>query len=174
MKNLLIEICTSDLLETKFDNIVLRAINHPITGGFLGQSERHKTVSNDRKNSRRDMTLSKNVFHSSHSSMYIRKGTDLSCLDMNKRKYCGSPIKEIKRLRHAGRSLVSFSNKDQMKCMNVTVAKHNKLHMHTLGVKVKCRYDYNNLLIYFYLSPIPQVFLEGLQSAQAELQCVPP
>lgn len=107
-------------------------------------------------------------------SDYITKGIDLSILEVNKNKYCGNPTNEIKRLCHSGQRLVSFANKGQMKCMNVTVAKYNKRNKYKTGVKVKCHYDYNNLLILFYLSSFVQVSLEESQSCQEEPQCAPP
>lgn len=134
----------------------------------------YKVVSKDGSYIRRNKIPSAPDSHASRSSFYTRKGTDLTCIDMDRNEYGGNPTNEIKRLHHTGQRLVSFSNEDQMKCMNVTVAKYNKRHKHKVGVKVKCRYDYDNRLILFYLTPSVQVSPEESQCDQEEPQCVPP
>lgn len=129
---------------------------------------------NDGSFIRRSKTPTVSSSCGSRHAMRIRKGTDLSCLDFHKNRYGGSVTKEIKQLFNSGDRLVVFSNKGQMKTVNSNVTIYNNRHKKETGLKVKCRYDYNNLLILFYLTPSAQVSLEESQCDPEEPQCVPP
>lgn len=158
----------------EYDRKTIRA-NYGIGGiNTYNRKVHYKAVSNDVAYIHRNKIPSVPECHSSRSSFYTRKGTDLTSVDIDRNEYGGNPTNEIKRLHHTGQRLVSFSNEDQMKCMNVTVAKYNKRHKHKIGVKVKCRYDYDNRLILFYLTLLDQVSLEESQCDPEEPQCVPP
>lgn len=108
------------------------------------------------------------------TARYAGRGQSLNFLQTEKSEFSGSMTKEIKLARQSGKRLVSFKDRKQMKSMSVTVARFNKKNGLDNGVKVKCRYDYDNLLILLYLTPFDQVSLEECQSSQEEPQCVPP
>lgn len=108
------------------------------------------------------------------TARYAGRGQSLNFLQTEKSEFSGSMTKEIKLARQSGKRLVSFKDRRQMKSMSVTVARFNKKNGLDNGVKVKCRYDYDKLLILLYLTPFDQVYLEEYQSSQEEPLCVPP
>jgi len=123
---------------------------------------------------RRSEVKVRSVNHEVSLMLNIRKGTDLSILGFDRKKYSGSVVGEIKQLYCSGQRLVHFANIEQMKTVNSNVTIYNNRHKNKTGFKVKCRYDYNNLLILFYLSPFLQASLEESQSCQEEQLYVPP
>lgn len=165
---------SSDVITAEYDKRMMRT--NQGSGGMTSLSRTTQCYStmNERTRIHRNRIPAASHRQTSLSYMRIRKGTDLTQIDMDIKKYGGNPTNEIKRLHQTGERLVSFSNENQMKCINVTVAKYNRCHKHKIGLKVKCRYDYNNLLILFYLSPTSQVSLEESQCDPEEPLCVPP
>lgn len=123
---------------------------------------------------RRTLTPSVTSSYEGHHTVRIKKGTDLSHLDCYKTNYSGSIAREIRYLFDSGQRLITFRDRRQMKTVNSNVTIYNNRHKKYNGVKVKCRYDYNNLLILFYLTPIAQFSLEELKYDQEEQQYDPP
>lgn len=174
MEKLIMKIGSSEPITTD-DSMRTKRMNYiRVNAGSSNRTSQFTSKQADRTYIRRTKTPAVSSSCGARHAMRIRKGTDLTCLDYDRKNFGGSVTKEIKLLFNSGQRLVVFSNKGQMKTVNSNVTIYNNRHKKDTGLKVKCRYDYDNLLILFYLTPLVQVSLEESQCDQEEPQCVPP
>lgn len=174
MEKLIMKIGSSEPFATD-DSMKMKRTNYGrVSIGSSNRTYQFTGKQTDRSYIRQTKTPAVSGSCGARHAMRIRKGTDLTCLDFDRKNFGGSVVKEIKQLFDSGQRLVVFSNKGQMKTVNSNVTIYNNRHKKDTGLKVKCRYDYDNLLILFYLTPLVQVSLEESQCDQEEPQCVPP
>lgn len=174
MEKLIMKADPSVVMKTDYDKKITSMIYGKVAHANSSRVIQSNSRQNDGSYIHKTKTPATSYSCRTRHAIRIRKGTDLSSLDCDKKNFSGSTAKEIRYLQESGQRLVMFSNKEEMKKVNSNVTIYNNRHKNDTGVKVKCRYDYDNLLILFYLTPDVQVSHEESQFDQEEPQCVPP